>query len=771
MLADEAGRTSPASFTQLLRNSVLALVLGGTVALVAYCLHSWQREEEEVRDSLLIQSNFLAALSQSFFDNLGNGLDPLGQLLEKNGILENPQASRGLLETFQSRYPEVVAMAVFAPNGEMLINTAVKPGKPLPDFRKDPPYIKRLLQDMVNPAPYVVGPPEFGKALQRWRFAIRHTVHDANGQPLFLVQAAIPLERDGTFLHQLPVPPNSFIGLLRADGQQQARWPVEDTSEIYGKMSEGPIAQAVLKNPGIQSGFVRGQSYWSDSQGQRVGAFTRLSRGDMYAYVSAPWNYVWGQWWTHNAAVLLLSLLFLLAASFVAYRIWVREKLHRQELISQARRDALTGLPNRAAAEEMIQFCIDMSHTLDRKFSMLFVDIDRFKDINDSLGHAIGDLLLIEIAKVIKETLREEGMLSRLGGDEFLVVLPARGVDTAVDIAERLINAFKQPIKVGKHSLQVSPSIGIAQSPEHGEDIDTLLKHADTAMYEAKRQGRNGFSVYMDQLGERVRERVEIEHYLRAAIRDNLFKLYYQPIVDMGSGHIVGAEALLRWVRTDNTVIMPQYFIGIAEDSGLIIPLGDWVLSTALAQVKAWNDAGHNLWVSINISPRQFQDPNLVEKVAAALRASGVEADELGIEVTETVAMLNPEVSSRILGDLKAMGVRISIDDFGTGYSSLSYLKRIPADKVKIDKSFVDGINLEVDDTAIVHTILALASVLNKTVVAEGIETEDQYTALHGLNCGLAQGYWISRPVPADDMTSLLEHGGALPHRTTPAGN
>ena len=756
MLARKKGQGSPPSFTRLLRNSVLALVIGGTGALFAYSLHSWDREEREVRDNLLIQSSFLAAVSDSFFVNLGNGLNPLGQLLDKCGVLKTPQSCRELLTEFQDHHPEIAAMAVFAPDGEMLVNTAVKPGDPLPDFRKDPPYINQLLKDMVSNQPYIVGAPEFGKAIQRWRFAIRHVVRDAGGQTRFLVQAAIPLERDGTFLHEMPMPPKSFIGLLRIDGYQQARWPIEDTSAIYGKVSEGQIAQAIRASPNLRSGYVRGNSYWADINEQRVAAFTRLEHGGMFAYVSAPWIYVWQQWWAHNAAVLLISLLFLLAASVVAYRIWRREKLHREELISQARRDALTGLPNRAAAEEMMQFCIDMSHTLESKFSLLFVDIDRFKDINDSLGHALGDKLLVAIAALIKQTLREEGTLCRLGGDEFLVVLPARDVDAAVDIAERLLEAFKQPIQAGEHSLQATPSVGIAQYPEHGTDIYTLLKHADTAMYEAKHLGRNRFSVYMDELGERVTERVQMERLLREALQKKLFQLVYQPVVDMRTGDIVGAEALVRWVREDGTTVMPQHFIGIAEESGLIIPLGEWVLTTALQKVKAWNDAGHDIWVSVNISPRQFQDPRLAEKVSAALEQSGVGPEHLGIEITETVAMLDQEASTRILGELKALGVCIAIDDFGTGYSSLSYLKRIPADKVKIDKSFVDGINLEADDTAIVHTILALAGVLDKIVVAEGVETEDQYNALQALNCQLAQGNWISRPIPPDEFASLL---------------
>jgi EAL domain-containing protein (putative c-di-GMP-specific phosphodiesterase class I) len=239
--------------------------------------------------------------------------------------------------------------------------------------------------------------------------------------------------------------------------------------------------------------------------------------------------------------------------------------------------------------------------------------------------------------------------------------------------------------------------------------------------------------------------------------------MVYQPILDMRSGRIVGAEALVRWVRPDGTVVLPGRFIDIAEDSGLIHPLGEWVLRTTLAQLREWNDAGHDLWVAVNLSPRQFQDPGLLNKITVALAESGVPAARLELEITESVAMVNPEASLRILANLKAIGLRIAIDDFGTGYSSLSYLKRIPADKVKIDKSFVDGIDREVDDTAIVHMVLALAEVLDKTVVAEGVETEQQFRALQGLNCRYAQGYWIGRPVLPGDFIRMLIKGAPLP--------
>ena len=318
------GAETLTSFTILLRNSVLGLLIGGTVALFAYCLHSWQREEEEVRKNLLVQSSFLASASQSFFDNLGNGLKPLGQLLENQDILKNPEAGRSLLMEFKNRYPEVASMAVFSPSGKRLISTDIAADDTALAFSNSPAYFEQLLADMLKPGPYTIGAPEMGEYARHWRYTIRRTIRDAKGKVRFLIQAAIPLENRETFLHQLPIPPKSFIGLLRTDGYQQARWPIDDPSLVYGKLSNDLIALAVRNHQGAWSGFAQDESYWINSDATRVGVFTRLPKANMYAYVSAPWRHVWHQWWTHNAAVLLLSLIFLLASALAAQRIWVQ---------------------------------------------------------------------------------------------------------------------------------------------------------------------------------------------------------------------------------------------------------------------------------------------------------------------------------------------------------------------------------------------------------------------------------------------------------------
>jgi len=394
-------------------------------------------------------------------------------------------------------------------------------------------------------------------------------------------------------------------------------------------------------------------------------------------------------------------------------------------------------------------------------FSILFVDLDRFKGINDTLGHAVGDKLLIMVAQRIQLLLRRGDVLGRFGGDEFLLVLPGSDESGAILTTRRVLDAFNTPFDINGRGLRITPSIGIAIYPEHGDDIETLLKHADTAMYESKRLGRNAYTVYAEQMGSRVRERLELEHELRDALKSEAFRLVYQPIVDMQSGEIVAVEALVRWVKPDGSLRSPVEFIQAAEDSGLIIPLGQWVLRTACLQLKQWVSSGLNLRVAVNLSTHQFQDPHLMEKVRDSLRETGLEAARLELEITESAAMLNPEESMKILGELSALGVRIAIDDFGTGYSSLSYLKRIPADTIKIDKSFVDGLGHRQDET-IVRAVIALARALEKDTIAEGIETEAQFDAIQAMGCDFAQGYWIRRPIEADALTSLLSQNTRL---------
>ena len=740
--------TSESSFPRILRLAFLASIVLGTAAMGVAGYWSWQRESREVNTDLQIQAGFLASASQAVFDNLGNGLAPLGELLQTLDVLNHPERSRTQLEKFQSRYPEVGAMSVIRPDGQMLINTISAPGKPLPDFKKDLPYLEQFKASLTSRSTYVLGPPEYGKVLKQWRFPFRYTVRDETGVPLFTIQAAIPLEKRGIYLYDLPLPPSSFIGLLREDGLQQARWPAKNPNATYGRLSPGPLAQLLREQPRLKEGMFSGYSSWIASDKQRIGAFKRLAHLPIYAYVSVPVSYVIERWWRNNIVTLGAFLMFLAVFAFVARRVTQHERIHSTELHGQARLDGLTGTPNRTGADELMERQLQLAAETGRPFALLFLDLDRFKDINDTHGHSAGDELLAEVVRRLSAHLRQDDMLARVGGDEFMVILPGANMDTAQQTADRLIKTFAEPFQVHGRRLQASCSIGGAVFPTHGETREELLKCADTAMYEAKRAGRNRFAMYEEHFGAVRQRRLALQEMLQRALEQDQFLLHYQPILDLHSKRIVAAEALLRWQDENGRQHSAADFVSVAEESGLILTLGEWVLNKACEQAQAWASAGFPIRLSVNLSPRQFQATNLVDQVRQALQRSGLAPAALELEITESTAMDDPESSIRVLTEFKNLGVSIAIDDFGTGYSSLSYLKRIPADKLKIDKSFVDGVASESEDAAIVRTVLALAASLDIETIAEGIEQETQMQALINLGCKYGQGYLFSRPLP-----------------------
>jgi diguanylate cyclase (GGDEF)-like protein len=756
-------------FSRLLRRAFFAFLAMGLLGFVALGIVSWDREQKDARQNLSVLSEFMASATQAFFDDLGHGLTPLGELLQRIDVLHHPEDARPYLQKFQARYPQIGAMAVIDPSGRMLINTASRPGTPLPDFRRTTAYLAPFRAALSAPALYTIGPPEYGQVLHEWRFPFRYTMRDEQDHALFMIQAAIPLESGMHFLREMSLPPNSLVGILREDGLQQARWPVNDPDKVYGKLLNGPLVKAIHAQPNLRKGYFTGYSPWMFTDQQRLGGYSHLATLPMYAYVSIPYSYIWLKWWEHNSPVLGVFIVFVFIFGAIAFWVTVHERQHSEELLSQARSDPLTGLANRAGAEELLEQQIWTSKKSGRPFTIMFFDLDRFKDINDSLGHGIGDQLLVEVGKRTKEVLRQDDILARLGGDEFLIILPGSTLDAGTITAKRIIKAFETPFLVAQQRLKMSCSMGIAIYPDHGTDHETLLKHADTAMYEAKRLGRSGFACYEGGLGERLQQRLMLESRMHDALVNQQFQLHYQAIVELDSGRIIGAEALLRWHDTDGVSHSPVDFIPIAEESGLILPLGEWVLKTACAQAKSWLDDGYDLGVSINLSTRQFLDPDLPEKVASVLRDCDLPPSYLELEVTESAAMLDPESSVEVLGTLKRIGVRIAIDDFGTGYSSLSYLKRIPADTIKIDKSFVDGVSHESDDRAIVRSILALANALDKHTIAEGIETATQKLALEKAGCNWGQGYLFSRPLPADEFQLVFEDTRYSPRKIGPA--
>ena len=419
--------------------------------------------------------------------------------------------------------------------------------------------------------------------------------------------------------------------------------------------------------------------------------------------------------------------------------------------------DALTGLPNRTLLKDRARHAISMAQRSQESLAVLFVDLDHFKNINDTLGHRIGDELLVEVALRMKSAGREEDTVSRQGGDEFIVVLPCTDSDGAAHVARKLIDAIAVAFKVEQYELVVTPSIGIAMYPSDGEDFDVLAKCADTAMYRAKEEGRNTFRFFTPEMQEHSARKLRLESELRHALARGELQLHYQPQLSLQDARIVGVEALLRWQHPDLGAVAPAEFIGVAEDSGLILSIGDWVLRTAVRQLKAWQDAGMApLVMAVNLSAVQFRHAHLAQQVAGILAEEEVPPECLELELTESMAMDDPLAAIAVLDDLHARGIRVSIDDFGTGYSSLSYLKRFQLYKLKIDQSFVHDITLDPESRAIVRAIISLADSLGLRTIAEGMETEAELDFLREQGCHEVQGFYYSKPLPPDEFEAYF---------------
>jgi diguanylate cyclase (GGDEF)-like protein len=424
-----------------------------------------------------------------------------------------------------------------------------------------------------------------------------------------------------------------------------------------------------------------------------------------------------------------------------------------QQLKNQTLHDHLTALPNRILLEDRLDQAISLAARNQSHFALMFLDLDGFKTVNDSLGHHSGDDLLIETAARIRGVIRAQDTVARLGGDEFVILIHLAQPEDAAAIAENLLGAVNRPYFVGEHEVRVSTSIGIATYPEDGTTEHQLMVNADAAMYHIKNAGRNGYCFFKASMNADAQNKLALMQDLRTALDKGQFTLHYQPKLATQTGRISGVEALLRWQHPERGMVGPDTFIPLAEKSGLIVAIGEWVINEACRQLKAWHQQGCHGWtIAVNLSAVQFANDGLVEVVENALRTHGLEARFLTLEVTETVAMKDVEQTLALLNRMVALGVAISIDDFGTGYSSLLYLKRFPACELKIDRGFVRNLSAGSDDSAIVSAIVGLGRSLGLNIVAEGVETEQQHEFLSTLGCQTMQGYWIARPMPAQDI-------------------
>jgi diguanylate cyclase (GGDEF)-like protein/PAS domain S-box-containing protein len=443
--------------------------------------------------------------------------------------------------------------------------------------------------------------------------------------------------------------------------------------------------------------------------------------------------------------------------NLVFFSAFVRDITDRKESESQIQKlahfDALTSLPNRILLQDHFKYALSLVKRNNGKLAVIFLDLDHFKDINDTLGHSIGDLLLIEVAKRLQSTLREEDTLSRLGGDEFILILPGTDSRGAANVSQKLLSILAKPYHIDSFELTVTGSVGVALYPNDGTDFEILSQKADTAMYRAKQEGRNSYRFFTAEMQATSSRNLQLVNALRYALERNQLSLHYQPQVSLHESRIIGTEALLRWHHPELGFIFPTEFIPIAEDSGLIISIGEWVLRQAVKQAKLWMEEGHEpLIMAVNISAIQFRHPDLPHLVTQILEEVGLAPEYLELELTEGVAMYDPHAAIEMMNNLHELGIRVSIDDFGTGYSSLSYLKKFKVYKLKIDQSFVRDISTDPEDKAIVSAIISMSKSLGLQTIAEGVETIEQLNYLQAQGCDEVQGFYYSKAMPADQL-------------------
>lgn len=452
----------------------------------------------------------------------------------------------------------------------------------------------------------------------------------------------------------------------------------------------------------------------------------------------------------------LLALEIIIFAVIIAFLI--SQQKSQQKIFQLAYFDSLTDLPNRKYFEDVLPDFVDEVKKYNYKVALIYIDLDNFKVVNDTLGHALGDKFLKQIGHLIKKCLRHSDFVCRFEGDEFVILLPGiNNKEDAINVVERIIDALQIPFTSYEKKFYITASIGIAIYPDDSDDIHTIVKYATMAMNSAKENGKNSYCLFESHMNTKLLEKYELEEDLRQALINQEFVLYYQPQIDISTGKIVGLEALIRWMHPIRGCLAPMEFIPLAEETGLIVPIGEWVIRTACSQSIKWKKKGiKDLRISVNLSARQFQQPDLVEVITEILNETGMDPQLLDLEITESVAMRDIELTKKVLGELRGKKINISLDDFGTGYSSLNYLKQLPINTVKIDRTFVDNITDDINQQTIAKAVIDLSHNMELHVTAEGVETWEQFSFLKFQNCDKVQGYLFSMPLPLEDVERIL---------------
>jgi diguanylate cyclase (GGDEF)-like protein len=776
-----------------IRAHLFALVLAVAIPLFALLSYDLYQDAEDNAQQVNASSLALAQITASDTEHFLKDTEELMQRVAQRPLVRavDPQRCDPIFTDLHDVNPKFANIGVIGTSGNVICSAVPQPaGKPVSFARTE--WFRRAMSENR----LVLGKPFVGPITGKWVSVLAFPLHDAHGTISGLLALPIDLVSFTPIVRNATLPTGTIIGIMDSAGTVIAR-SLEPEKWVGKNIRGTPIVEAVLvrKIGQVESTGV--------DHVTRLYGFTTIPGTDWSAVAGIPRDALFSDISSYAMRNTAIGSIMVLAVAALAYffsrrierpiraisdaakaiaqgelgtRVAVdgpeeiadvadqfnamldvrEEAVERLSYLAQY--DVLTGLPNRNLFRDRLEQAMGRAKRNETLLALMFIDLDRFKEINDTLGHPVGDRVLQEVAERLRHFLRDVDTIARLGGDEFTVVL--EGVHDVAQItaaAQKIQDALTQPLLVDNREIFVSASIGISVYPFDVEDIDDLLKNADIAMYQAKQDGGNVHHFFVAEMNTHTSDRLDLEGRLRHALARKQFTLHYQPQVDISSGRIIGAEALIRWHDEELGAIAPARFIPLAEATGLIIPIGAWVLHTACAQNKAWQDAGcAPIPVAVNLSPRQFRQANLLETIAQALADSGLNPCFLELEITESTIMHQAEKTVGTLEKLHEMGVRLSVDDFGTGYSSLSYLKRFPVHKLKIDQSFVRDINSDPDDAAIVTAVIAMARSLNVLTIAEGVETDGQLAFLDSLKCGEYQGYYFAKPMPADEFQALL---------------
>jgi len=721
----------------------------------------WAQAERDARDTLFYINQQIAQSTRATFIKHDTILRVVGQELLRVGALENPEAGRSIIEDVATADRGMVGFGLVRPDGQILLISGVPADKSLPNLLQQPASANSFREALDSPI-LQTGRPWFMEIFNEWVIPVRTTLRNDDGEPLAVMAAGYPITGGSTTWAELDLPDEVGVAVVREDGFLQyihfvaGDEPGPDRLEgVYGSPTGADLLALIREDGGEQGVIGLGDAFASDNL---LMVYRHLPEYGIYTIAGLPESSIREAFAEDLVGPVSLAAIYLLLASF-GYQYAVRiQREHEKSLTYFAHHDSLTGLPNRVLMREYLEQALKTAQRDGQRTALFFIDLDRFKEVNDVHGHAQGDTLLKHVAIRLQSTVRPNDTVARLGGDEFLVIMPGIKDRETIDVlAQRVASQFIRPITIGNLEHRITSSIGIAIYPDDSRSVSEILQHGDIALFEAKGRGRARHVYFDPDLNMRAQRRSELRDALAKAVAGDQLTVHYQPQLDTATSRVLSVEALLRWHSPEYGEISPSEFIPLAEETGLISDIGRFVLYQAMRDIKRLNEnCGLDLCVAVNISAHQMLNESLSALVKRTADSLEFPCGNLTLELTESTLIREFDSVSVELHTLRRMGVGIAIDDFGTGYSSLSYLNQLPVTELKIDRSFVRDIDRDPNDRTLIASIIGLGRGQGVRLVAEGVETAEHVRLLTELDCDILQGFYFSRPVPLDALQEYL---------------